>query len=559
MSDFEKRVQINKIIESQLPEFIVSDFPKATEFFKQYYISQEFQGGTVDIAENLDQYLKLDNLVPEVVTGQTSLVYDVSSSAGIVTVTSTKGFPSEYGLLKIDDEIITYTGITTNTFTGCVRGFSGITNYSNFGISEFDTNVNKQSLTFSKTTAASHNQTSTVTNLSVLFLQEFYKKLKYTFTPGLENYDFVSDLDVGNFIKHARDFYQSKGIEESVKILFKVLYGVDANVLDLEGRLIKPSSADYIRREIIVAKNISGDPLNLEGQTIFKSTDVKTSASVSDVQIFSRNNETYYKLGLFVGYSERDLIEGIFTIPGKTKVLENVSVGSSIISVDSTIGFGQTGTIVSGNDLINYTSKSINQFFGCTGITSVISISSYIRSNETIFGYENGDLSKRVDLRITGVISEFEEVENVSLIDEGEEITVKNLGEIIDNPSERDKTYKEVFANSWIYNTSTRYQVSNISGSTFTLLSLIDKSSLREGDIVDVLFAYTNNIASANAVVTSVNTTLNQVILSNLSGFSPSATQSYDIRRKIRKVVRRVRFLPRKQIIQELKRATSKL
>ena len=33
MSDFEKRVQINKIIESQLPEFIVSDFPKATEFF----------------------------------------------------------------------------------------------------------------------------------------------------------------------------------------------------------------------------------------------------------------------------------------------------------------------------------------------------------------------------------------------------------------------------------------------------------------------------------------------------------------------------------------------
>jgi len=537
MSDFEKRVQINKIIESQLPEFIVSDFPKATEFFKQYYISQEFQGGTVDIAENLDQYLKLDNLVPEVVTGQTSLVYDVSSSAGIVTVTSTKGFPSEYGLLKIDDEIITYTGITTNTFTGCVRGFSGITNYSNFGISEFDTNVNKQSLTFSKTTAASHNQTSTVTNLSVLFLQEFYKKLKYTFTPGLENYDFVSDLDVGNFIKHARDFYQSKGIEESVKILFKVLYGVDANVLDLEGRLIKPSSADYIRREIIVAKNISGDPLNLEGQTIFKSTDVKTSASVSDVQIFSRNNETYYKLGLFVGYSERDLIEGIFTIPGKTKVLENVSVGSSIISVDSTIGFGQTGTIVSGNDLINYTSKSINQFFGCTGITSVISISSDIRSNETIFGYENGDLSKRVDLRITGVISEFEEVENVSLIDEGEEITVKNLGEIIDNPSERDKTYKEVFANSWIYNTSTRYQVSNISGSTFTLLSLIDKSSLREGDIVDVLFAYTNNIASANAVVTSVNTTLNQVILSNLSGFSPSATQSYDIRRKIRKVV----------------------
>ena len=535
MSNFEKRVQINKIIESQLPEFIVSDFPKATEFFKQYYVSQEFQGGNADIAENLDQYLRLDNLVPEVIIGETTLTYDITSSAGIITATSTKGFPSEYGLLKIDDEIITYTGITTNTFTGCVRGFSGITNYSNIDISSFDTDVNKQSLTFSKTIESNHNKNSKITNLSALFLQEFYKKLKYTFTPGLESYDFVSDLDVGNFIKHARNFYQSKGVEESVKILFKVLYGTNAIVLDLEGRLIKPSSADYIRREVVVAKNIFGDPFKLEGQTIFKSTDVNTNASVSDVEVFTRNNETYYKLGLFVGYNERDLIEGIFTIPGKTKVLESVSVGSSIISVDSTIGFEQTGTLISGNNIINYTSKSINQFFGCTGITSTITVTSDIRSNETIFGYENGDLSKRVDLRITGVISGFEEVGDVSLIDEGEEITVKNLGEIISNPTFRDKTYKEVFANSWIYNTSTRHQVSSISGSTFTLLSTIDKSSLSEGDVVDILFAYTNNIVTENALVTSINIALNQIILSNISGFSPSSTQSYDIRRKIKK------------------------
>ena len=61
-------------------------------------------------------------------------------------------------------------------------------------------------------------------------------------------------LNVANFIKHARNFYQSKGIEESVVILFKVLYGVTAKVIDLEGRLIKPSSADYIRREVVVAE-----------------------------------------------------------------------------------------------------------------------------------------------------------------------------------------------------------------------------------------------------------------------------------------------------------------
>ena len=64
MSQFEKRVQLNKIIESQLPEFLVVDFPKAVEFFKQYYISQEFQGGNTDLIDNLDRYIKLDNLIP---------------------------------------------------------------------------------------------------------------------------------------------------------------------------------------------------------------------------------------------------------------------------------------------------------------------------------------------------------------------------------------------------------------------------------------------------------------------------------------------------------------
>ena len=37
MSQIDKRIQVNTIIENQLPEFVVSDFPNATEFLKQYY------------------------------------------------------------------------------------------------------------------------------------------------------------------------------------------------------------------------------------------------------------------------------------------------------------------------------------------------------------------------------------------------------------------------------------------------------------------------------------------------------------------------------------------
>ena len=109
----EKRVQVQQIIDSQLPEFVVSENPNALEFFKQYYISQEYRGGPVDLSDNLDQYLKLDNLTPEVIRGSTSLSAGITTASGTISVDSTKGFPNEYGLIKIDDEIITYTGVTT--------------------------------------------------------------------------------------------------------------------------------------------------------------------------------------------------------------------------------------------------------------------------------------------------------------------------------------------------------------------------------------------------------------------------------------------------------------
>ena len=533
MPHIDKRIQVNTIIENQLPEFVVSDFPNAIEFFKQYYISQEFQGGPSDLINNFDQYLKVDNLVPEVVVGITSISSDITASDTTITVPSTKGFPSEYGLLKIDDEIISYTGITSTSFTGCIRGFSGITGY-NVGISSSLLDVNQEKLKFEDTLASSHVSGSSLTNLSVLFVQEFYKKMKKTFLPGLEHNDFTEDLDVGNFVKFARSFYQSKGIEESIRILFKVLYGVESTILDLEANLIKPSSSEFIRREVIVADVIgSGEPQNLVGQSIFKSDDLNTSGSVSGVEVFTRSNKTYYKISLFVGYNDRDLIEGVFTIPGNTKTLTNSQKDASVITVDSTIGFGHTGTLISGSNTINYTSKTINQFFGCSGINIGISTADTVRSNETIFGYENGDLSKRVDLRITGVLSEVVPVSNINLVNENENIFVKNLGEKIEN---NNSNYKEIFANSWVYNTGSRFQVTG--DTTLVLRTPIDKSSLKVGDTFEML-KRNEQVVVATFNIGSIDINQNTVDIINRSFVAPftalDPNENYDIRRIIEK------------------------
>ena len=143
----ETRVQFNTIVSNQLPSYVKEDFPLISEFLKQYYLGQEYQGGPVDLIQNIDRYIKLDettNLSESVV-----LNGDIEFDAETINVdpgqspSGTNGFPDSYGLLQIDDEIITYTGKTTFSFTGCIRGFVGITSYRS--------ELNKEEVVFEET------------------------------------------------------------------------------------------------------------------------------------------------------------------------------------------------------------------------------------------------------------------------------------------------------------------------------------------------------------------------------------------------------------------------
>ena len=550
---FESKVKIQQIIDNQLPDFVRSESPTTIDFLKQYYISQEYQGGPVDISDNLSEYLKLDNLTPEVVVDSATTTGITTIGDTVINVSSTKGFPNEYGLLKIDDEIITYTSLNAekNKFVGCVRGFCGITSYHK--------ELNQEELVFNNTTAASHSANSNIQNLSSLFLKQFYEKQKYTLTPDLVGVDFAPDVNIGNFIKESRSLYEAKGTDESFRILFNVLYGETPKVVNLEDYLLKPSSAEYIRREVIIGDAISGDPSQLVGQTIFKENDLDTNASISEVEPFTRSgvgfaeNKQYWKISLFMGYDKSaSTIQGKFKITPASKCLENVSIGSSIISVDSTIGFGNTGTLVAGNNTnINYTSKSINQFFGCTGIDDLITSTETVRNDDIYVSYENADLTKPVKIRLTGVLSNFEQISKNLNVDKDQIISVNGIGDIIEEKknisnsedvSYSDMSYKEIFANSWVYNTSVRFKPKSIgdvgSASTVTKAILFEKiydSSLKRGDKIEILERGTNNIKdglSNDIIITTFDPTNNQLDFNNAT-LIPQSGVEYDIRRKV--------------------------
>ena len=83
--------------------------------------------------------------------------------------------------------------------SGCVRGFSGI--------SEIENTNNPEFLTFVDTNGNSHEAGTLVVNLNFIFLNKFYEKHKQQFLPGLEKRTFKQGLSAENILSRAKDFY----------------------------------------------------------------------------------------------------------------------------------------------------------------------------------------------------------------------------------------------------------------------------------------------------------------------------------------------------------------
>jgi hypothetical protein len=453
----EKRIQFSNIVRNQLPSYVKEEFPLVSEFLSQYYLSQEFQGAPIDLIQNIDKYIKVDEVTHQVesaiLSGNISSIDDTIFVDTFVSSTGTNGFPDSYGLLQIDDEIITYTGKTFNSFTGCIRGFSGISSY----ISQNQ----PDQLVFSKTESSDHSTGSTITNLSSLFLKEFLLKIKHQLTPGFESREFVDELNDSLFIKQSKDFYRSKGTDQSFEILFKSLYGENVSVIRPKEYLFRPSDAQFQITNDLVVESIEGNPEELENNTLYQNEYLnftKAYAPITKVEkIRSKDGKDYYKLSIDANYDRDIRVEGaqygLFQIHSQTKVIGQYDSSSSVIDVDSTVGFSLSGELfVTYNDgstgVVQYTSKNINQFFGCTGITGIIEDSSVVSINTFA-----SDETENIKVRITSVLSGINIIDDTFYQKKNNISDIKTLG----------INSEDFVSNNWFFNISPTYAVESIS------------------------------------------------------------------------------------------------
>ena len=440
------KVKITNILDSQILDFIQEESPDFKDFLNQYYVSQESEFGSTYLSDNLASFKDVSTTSNNIlnISIDNKLTSDINAFDDEISVTTTTGYPDQYGLLKIDNEIITYTGKTPTSFTGCVRGFSSI---SSIEKSEY--------LTFSVTDSAEHLTDAQVLNLSTIFVNEFYRKHKSQFLPGFEGRNFVDQVNIENILTRAKDFYRSKGTDTSLEILFKVLFGKSVVIEKPFENTIGSSDSEWVVTDNMIVDVIEGDPFKLISTKIFQGTFDNPTAdgTISNIQEVFLGSKKYYKLSF-----DKSAHFGSFNIGTKTKITEKAPDGSSTINVDSTVGFGTTGTFIykylDEFLVASYTSKSENQFFGCTGIVDQgIAENSDIIDDTFIFGYEDGDPEKVCTMRITGTISKpSENVSNSKYASVGETIRVNYLGEKATGPK----------FDTWLYNHSTVLDIEGV-------------------------------------------------------------------------------------------------
>ena len=160
-----KTKRISALIESQLPEFISSEYELFSKFVSKYYEAQEVQGGPLDVVSNIQKYADINYYEKSILKQNDTLAATITDSDTTITVNDAQSFPKKNGYIRIDNEIIFYATRTDTQFLECSRGVSGNTSLGDLYVES----------SFKTTEASPHFSGQTVYNVCFLFLYEIFK------------------------------------------------------------------------------------------------------------------------------------------------------------------------------------------------------------------------------------------------------------------------------------------------------------------------------------------------------------------------------------------------
>ena len=399
------------LIESQLPDFIVEDYPLVTNFLSKYYEALSISEGPQDVINNFEKYLDVDTFSPEILVKTASLEVEITLSTDNIdiTVDNTDGFPNSNGMIMIDQEIFLYTSKTQTQFKNCIRGYSAKTELGDL----------YNDIKFVDSAAAVHKQYAVVNNLSNLLLAALIKNYEEQYTSGFP-YPYLRDQTNKNLlVKRIKDFYNVKGTPQSLEFIFQMLFSVKPDIIYPKENVYKASESGWNNKELLVVEAISGDIRKVVGNPVVQSPDpynpelTAANAIIDNIVGEPYQGSLQYTLTISPGSKE-----GEFAIARRTFLMNELSSSAGPgdrIDVFSTIGFPERdGRVIIGIEEITYSSKTATQFIikerdavnsqNKQEYTHKKLVRVFTKNNLVGHWNENG-VSGEVHLRIYGLVS----------------------------------------------------------------------------------------------------------------------------------------------------------
>ena len=219
------------LVENQLPEFISTDYPNFVKFVKKYYEQQETSGQPLDLINHITKYQDIDTYEKNILKENTTLVslVETRNSSNVITevvinLLDGSSFPKKNGYLMIDEEVIFYQTRQGNVLRNCYRNVSATTRLGDlYSESEY------KAVPYSEVGRGSSGQTvsgpiylagTVVSNISNLFLYAFVRNFETQYLASFPEESLKPTVDKKTLIKNIKQFYQSKGTDQSIKFIF---------------------------------------------------------------------------------------------------------------------------------------------------------------------------------------------------------------------------------------------------------------------------------------------------------------------------------------------------
>ena len=347
MADKKKtnKKKLSTLIKQQVPQFVLEDHPKFTEFLSSYFLFME----SAEIT--LETFTSIDNILLETVGTDSYVLLNQTDKNGLDAGDKVVDEQNTFAGSFQKGEVITgsTSGATSTVLAEDIVSNSRLFISANNG---FITGETVTGGTSGATALVKKYRANPVENIQQLLnysdpdhtISDFLSQMKEEFLNTIPT-DTDDSLSTRKLIKNIKSLYRAKGTAKAHKAFFRILFNEPSEVYTPTDDMLRVSDGKWNKQTFIrctqTALQSVNDPIFLTGQTITQANDPsdadvnEATAIVENVLKFQEGSTQIIEIILNL-----DTITGTFvtgaTVTGTNNTDSDVTIGVTVAQALST-------------------------------------------------------------------------------------------------------------------------------------------------------------------------------------------------------------------------------